>query len=322
MNIDKSRQFWIDNEKGVFLFLIVLGHLGNIPDSIRWLLVPTDLLYVPLFFFLSGWLFRKDNYSFKAFVLRKTQTLLIPYMAISIMVSLFDWNLYFHPFSYLENFLPRLFYGDGAAKASPLWFVSTLYAANILLKCLYMVKDRCLRNIVLYSLPFLCYFLYFRDIRLPLRIDSALGACFIMYLSQEVRLLLTNEAYKRVLLAVSTVLLVMGLYQKVGLLNYNTVHSIYSFPCAIGGCIVITCIFKKLLNKYITPPIWIAQNGLPILGLHCLLSFYVDAFSKIFIVSNTEFVFCFKIVFIFSALYFIIIPVLGRVKPKWWGITN
>lgn len=129
MNIDKTRQFGIDNEKGVFLFLIVLGHLGNIPDSIRWLLTPTDLLYVSAFFFLSGWLFRKEK-------------------------------------------------------------------------------------------------------------------------------------------------------------------------------------------------IWIAQNGLPILGFHCLLSFYVDAFSKIYNVRNTEFVFCFKIVFIFSVLYFVIIPVLGRIKPKWWGVTN
>lgn len=322
MNIDKTRQFWIDNEKGVLLFLIVLGHLGNIPDSIRWLLAPTDILYVSAFFFLSGWLFRKEKYSFKAFALRKTQTLLIPYIAISILISLLDWNLYLHPLSYLEDFLPRLLYGDGAVKASPLWFVSTLYAANVMLKGLYMVKNRWLRDVVFYSLPFFCYYLYFRDIRLPLRMDSALGACFIMFFSQEVRLWSTNRAYKWVLFAVSLVLLVIGLYLKVGLLNYNTMHSIYSFPCAIGGCIVITCIFKKLLNKYITPPIWIAQNGLPILGLHCLLSFYVDAFSKIFIVSNTEFVFCFKIVFIFSALYFIIIPVLGRVKPKWWGITN
>lgn len=245
MNIDKTRQFWIDNEKGVFLFLIVLGHLGNIPDSIRWLLTPTDLLYVSAFFFLSGWLFRKEKYSFNAFALRKTQTLLIPYIAISILVSLLDWNLYLHPLSYLEDFLPRLFYGDGAAKASPLWFVSTLYTANIMLKGLYMVKKRWLRNVVFYSLPFLCYYLYFRDIRLPLRMDSALGACFIMFFSQEVRLWSTNGAYKRVLFAVSLVLLVIGLYLNVGLLNYNTVHSIYSFPCAIGGCITMNIYLKS-----------------------------------------------------------------------------
>lgn len=238
----------------MLLFLIVLGHLGNIPDSIRWLLAPTDILYVSAFFFLSGWLFRKEKYSFKAFALRKTQTLLIPYIAISILISLLDWNLYLHPLSNLEDFLPRLLYGDGAAKASTLWFVSTLYAANVMLKGLYIVKNRWLRDVVFYSLPFFCYYLYFRDIRLQLRMDSALGACFIMFFSQEVRLWSTNRAYKWVLFAVSLVLLVIGLYLKVGLLNYNTIHSIYSFPCAIGGCIVITCIFKKLLNKYITPP--------------------------------------------------------------------
>ena len=123
-----------------------------------------------------------------------------------------------------------------------------------MLKGLYMVKNRWLRNVVFYSLPFLCYYLYFRDIRFPLRMDSALGACFIMYLSQEVRLWSMNGAYKRVLFAVSLVLLVIGLYLNVGLLNYNTVHSIYSFPCAIGGSIAMTYLFRNLLNFHITPP--------------------------------------------------------------------
>ena len=27
----KAREIWIDNEKGIFLFLIVLGHFGTIP---------------------------------------------------------------------------------------------------------------------------------------------------------------------------------------------------------------------------------------------------------------------------------------------------
>lgn len=63
----KAREIWIDNEKGIFLFLIVLGHFGTIPEVVEWLLSPTDLLYVSAFFFLSGWLFDDDKYTIKEF---------------------------------------------------------------------------------------------------------------------------------------------------------------------------------------------------------------------------------------------------------------
>lgn len=59
----KAREIWIDNEKGIFLFLIVLGHFGTIPKGVEWLLSPTDLLYVSAFFFFSGWLFNDDKYT-------------------------------------------------------------------------------------------------------------------------------------------------------------------------------------------------------------------------------------------------------------------
>lgn len=44
------RKYWIDNLKGICLFFIVIGHLGKIPDELKYLLAPTDLLYVTIFF--------------------------------------------------------------------------------------------------------------------------------------------------------------------------------------------------------------------------------------------------------------------------------
>ena len=78
---------------------------------------------------------------------------------------------------------------------------------------------------------------------------------------------------------------------------------------------------RRLLRRKIAP-IWVAQNGLPVLGFHCLLSFYIDVPFKLLEVSNTDFVFVFKIVFVFSMLYFIVIPILERIKPRWWGLTG
>ena len=170
-------------------------------------------------------------------------------------------------------------------------------------------------------MPFLCYYLYFINVRLPLRADSALGACFIMYMSQIVKGLSQSLCNRLLLMIVALSLLVFGIYFKLGLLNYNSLHSVMSFPCAIGGCVSISFIMRRLLRRKIAP-IWIAQNGLPVLGFHCLLSFYIDVPFKLLEVSNTDFVFVFKIVFVFSMLYFIVIPVLERIKPRWWGLTG
>lgn len=125
-----ERKLWIDNLKGLLLFLIVLGHIEPIPSEIGWILYPTDLLYVGAFFFLSGILFDDRKHSIKDYSKRKIKTLFMPYLSISLCVSIFDWNLYLCPETFLHEKAVRIFYGDGAVKASPLWFVSTLFIST------------------------------------------------------------------------------------------------------------------------------------------------------------------------------------------------
>ena len=90
-NIELQREHWIDNLKGFMLLLIVMGHMGPIPHIISFVFSPTDLLYVTVFFYLSGYLFKEQS-SFKNFIRNKTKSLLVPYICISILVSLLDWN--------------------------------------------------------------------------------------------------------------------------------------------------------------------------------------------------------------------------------------
>lgn len=322
-NNGNVREVWIDNEKGLFLILIVLGHLGSIPSALGWLLAPTDLLYVPAFFFLSGWLFDDSKYSLKSFFFRKLRSLFIPYLAISLLVSLFDWNLYLHTAQYVKDFLVSFLMGDGVAKASPLWFVSTLFVANLLLKIGCVIKEKRLRAAFFLSLPFICYYLYFSGLRLPFRADSALGACFIMYVSQMVKRLSLNTCCQYLLFGISSIFLALGLYLKLGLLNYNTVHSVMSFPCAVGGCVSASFAFSKLRAKYFAPPsplLWIARNGLPVLGFHCLLAFYVDVPFKLLKMDSADFLYFFKVIIVFSLLYLVVVPFLKKYNPRWWGL--
>lgn len=318
--INNGREIWIDNLKGICLILIIIGHLGAIPKSLSWLIAPTDMLYVPLFFYLSGYLYRNDKYSFKEFLIRKYHSLLVPYIAITIAVSLLDWNLYLYTVSFTKETFIRFIMGDGAIKGSPLWFVSTLFCANIVLKIGYLIKKPNRRHLFFLSLPFLCYYFYYKEIRLPLCIDRALGAAFVMYIPSLTK---TMSGYVEYLvLPLSFILMILGLYSGIGLLNYNTSHTWLSFPAAIGGCIFVSSIFKRYVTEKLPPPIWIAKQGMSVLGFHCLIVFYYQAsLALIKIQENNDILFfIIKLIIVFGSLYFVLIPILKRFYPKLWGL--
>lgn len=250
--INNSREIWIDNLKGICLILIIIGHFGAIPESLSWLIAPTDMLYVPLFFYLSGYLYRNDKYSFKEFLIRKYRSLFIPYVAITIVVSLLDWNLYLHPVSFIKETFVRFVLGDGAVKGSPLWFVSTLFCANMVLKAGYVIEKIKWRVMFFWILAFLCYYFYNAEVRLPMNMDRALGAAFLMYIPSLTKKMSEHVEYLVIML--SLVIMILGFYFKVGLLNYNTLHTWLSFPAAIGGCCFVSSICKRFVTNKLPPP--------------------------------------------------------------------
>lgn len=315
------RKYWIDNLKGICLFFIVIGHLGKIPDELKYLLAPTDLLYVTIFFYLSGLLFRNEKYSYVEFFKNKFRNLLLPYFSITFIVSLLDWNLYLETATFIKSTLYHCLWGDGPIKGTPLWFVSTLLGANMILKTGLLISNKWLRILFFMFLPFLCYWFYGNDIRLPMRLDSAFGASFIMYMANSLHHISMNRWAHNLLLIISCVLFMVGLYFHVGLLNYNALHSWLSFPSAIGGCVLVSKISYKLLNKNCAILVWIAKNGLPILGFHCLIGFYLDVILKVFN-TNELYIFSFKCLFVFAILYFITIPILSKIQPQLWGVKK
>lgn len=318
-NIELQREHWIDNLKG-FMLLIVMGHMGPIPHIISFVFSPTDLLYVTVFFYLSGYLFKEQS-SFKNFIRNKTKSLLVPYICISILVSLLDWNLYINTKEYLHENLSRILLGNGPIKASPLWFVSTLFCANIILKLLKSIKKSNIRNILVIMLPFLCYILYHYKIRLPLRFDSSIGAAFIMYIGSYISNLNDINSLKKIILTLlSAIIGLIGIYNHVGLLNYNTTITCLSFPCAIGGCYFISEI-AKLYRKPILSFTYIARNGLPILGFHCIIYYYIKVILKNFHL-NPVIQFIVITIAIFTIIYYITIPILHRCFPQLWGLKR
>lgn len=145
-----DRVEWIDAAKGIGIILVVLGHI--------WLIGPGQKIinsfHMPLFFFLSGYVFHFERYrDFKQFLGSKGTRILAPYFWFSL-ITYFYWLLVerwvsrnaISPFTTFVN----IFRCQGADRYLPhnpaLWFLPCLFVVEVLFYCL--AKNRNRRNIL------------------------------------------------------------------------------------------------------------------------------------------------------------------------------
>jgi fucose 4-O-acetylase-like acetyltransferase len=108
--------------KGYGILCVILGHI-----SFHGLSIWIYSFHIPLFFFLSGYLFN-ENRPFVPFLRKKMKTLLIPYAFFSFLYICFDNEFIISLYSLKTiciNFVLQQRY-------TPLWFISSLFVANIL----------------------------------------------------------------------------------------------------------------------------------------------------------------------------------------------
>lgn len=136
--MEKKRLYYIDIAKGIAIFLVVLGHTyrGNIVQN--WLYS----FHMPLFFFISGWLYEgKNNFEdgFPKFVLKRTRRLLIPYF-VFLMLNFVYWIIVERHFRSFDR--------------GPLWFLPVL----LIDECIVAVVVNEIKN---NNRKKLCAFLFF-----------------------------------------------------------------------------------------------------------------------------------------------------------------
>lgn len=72
-----KRVEWLDSLRGVAMFTVVLGHVASLSKSMQTLIYS---FHMPLFFMISGALFKVEKYSsLKECAIDKAKKLLIPY---------------------------------------------------------------------------------------------------------------------------------------------------------------------------------------------------------------------------------------------------
>lgn len=154
----KQRLFKIDNLRLIAICLVVLGH-SIILYSSSWDIYETninvyfldiikkwiDLIQMPLFFSLSGYLFAYscNKYTFKSLVLKKMKRLLLPYLIIALFYMIPIKKLVHYP-GYEEKSV-LVIVTDCILKGKDnghLWFLPCLFICFIAAKILFIIFEK------------------------------------------------------------------------------------------------------------------------------------------------------------------------------------
>lgn len=127
---------YLDIAKGIGIILVVWAHIMLVGSSHQIIYA----FHMPLFFFISGMLFKKDKYdSFYLFLKQRAERLFVPYVLYSIVSwsfwAGFQYIRHAHVDSYFYPLLQTLIAqgsGEFMVHNSALWFVPCLFAVEML----------------------------------------------------------------------------------------------------------------------------------------------------------------------------------------------
>lgn len=150
-----KRETWIDTAKGYGILCVIIGHIST-PGLTVWIYT----FHIPLFFFLSGYLFH-STYAPFLFFKRKIKSLIIPYLFLIIPVVLnelfFTRNLSWGWNDLVDEVRKALI----QERYSPLWFIASLFGANVLFYLIRRLHNQIVQIVIIILMSLLAL-LYWR----------------------------------------------------------------------------------------------------------------------------------------------------------------
>jgi fucose 4-O-acetylase-like acetyltransferase len=186
--MEKQRLQHIDLISGIFILQIILMHILQFADRYKGnpvfsVVMHLSFFFMPWFYFKSGYFYKSPGKVDKAYIKKKAQKLLIPYITFFIIGLII--NL---PFEICEAQKPAwkillapgyqvLRYGGGGAGNAPLWFLLSLFFTIIG----YALLDQFKLKGIIIGLPVISYLLFHFDITLPLGISNLFLGIFFYW---------------------------------------------------------------------------------------------------------------------------------------------
>lgn len=290
----KQRIYWVDTLKGLLIMLVIMGHRRGGNSFSEIFLLSKVYIYsfhMPLFFFLSGYVFRiKDNDNFVSFFKRKVRCLVVPLVFFSVVISLFQYVYYGILLGHYDEYnIERLLNkamgvivenGSGIYQSSR-WFLASLFVIHILMYAIIKVAKDDLKKVGLYSIVICLIGLLYIQVgpNLPWMIDTSFIMLFFVaagYISAKKEWKINFKvAFVAMLVHISALWMnykVLNL--AVDPMTNRLGNIVYFFAESMGGIVVMIFIAKHIKKcEFIN---YIGKNSLVYYGFLDMMVFVPD----------------------------------------------
>ena len=188
-NRDKS----IDIAKGIGILLVILGHVPTVPTELKKIIYS---FHMPLFFFVSGYLYNIAKYNslkLREFIITRIKKFIVPYFKIGLICFALFGVIYplvtegYNKAYIIQciRYLVGLFYSKGLPKwmawSCPLWFLTCIFCTEVIF---YLAIKYSKKPIITFAILGTVGFVYTlaTTFALPWNIDVALTAVCFMYI--------------------------------------------------------------------------------------------------------------------------------------------
>lgn len=268
----------IDKAKGLAILLVMLGHINSPLGGVIY------SFHVPMFFFLAG-LFIKIGYSWKEYLKKGLDRLIIPFLifgAIGFLATLVK-NVLLHrpiePFS--ESLAGLLYWADSMHMhhyGFTLWFLPALFWGRTLV--FFGVKYIYWHPAILMAVATVIAWLAAHYVTLPFGLDKALVALpwilmgYLFYQNRE-RWLTVNWPYIFFLTLFIALFVYLGGLPHLDLATKNMGNPLQSIPYSVAVIFLLTWSLYKFnhytgywTKRYLNVLIQFGQNSMLVLVLH------------------------------------------------------
>ncbi len=126
LTVNKNRIAWIDMAKGYGMFAVIIAHICSGPLH-SWIYT----FHMPLFFFLSGYVFSNKD-KFDVFIKKKAKSLLVPYFSLGIPMVVISLLLKLYQNNFTVTVAKELVKNFIIQKRHwTLWYIACLFFLNI-----------------------------------------------------------------------------------------------------------------------------------------------------------------------------------------------
>lgn len=287
--MEKGKQIeWINILRGFAIFLIVLGHSIGYSKGLTGLSRYLSSFYVPLFFFISGYLFQENKEEkLTPFIKRRAKRILIPYFTFALL-SLIPYYLFAGNIqtslgteetisNNIASSLLTVFYGSGHGDAlvqnSPLWFLPCYFLVVIIAKISYEKTKNCKYKSLFLSLFFLFVggiVYYFFNTAYPFGFETALVMLFFYFLGHQLKQLpMPSNKLKLVVTIFSLILgFIIHLFNgRISCMNNDYKNSYLIFILSATFSLVGYCYLFSFFNKCRILS-YLGKHTIPILVVH------------------------------------------------------